>query len=550
MSSAPMTLWTVSPFGALAGHTAWRMLEETAERLSDKTAFVCGEDRISFGELRDSAVRLAAALSARGLGQGDRAAVYMVNSIELVIVFYALQRLGVVVAWINPRYREREASFILRDSGAKAAFVFEAWDGFRYADWLAGGAGGVAGLQTIVSARGGARASGGADPRVLSFERLLQDGAGAAPPAALVSPDDLCMLVYTSGTTGQPKGAMVGQSQAVRTARAYALGTEASEDDVFLGFLPMTHSYGCGAVLMQPVLLGATVVLMEEFSPRGALGLIESERVTLQPGAPAHYLLELKHLAERSWDLGSLRAGSVAGQIAPRGLLRRIHEEMGAYVYSFLGSSETGPSLMFPYGTELALRESSLGVPIPETAARVVDPVTGAEVPDGEPGELLLSGWHVMRGYWQRPEETTQSLRGGWLHTGDLAARDDTGCLRVLGRLTEWINRGGFKIIPSEIEALLADHPKIAEACAVPTPNPVLGESLCVCARLHDPGANLTLVEVREYLRNRVADFKLPDELVVVEDFPRLSGGLKVKRFGPGGVAEFAAGAKDRQSLR
>jgi acyl-CoA synthetase (AMP-forming)/AMP-acid ligase II len=526
------------------------MLAETAERLPGKTAFVCGQDRISFGELREAAVRVASGLSARGLGRGDRAAVYMVNSIELVIAFYALQRLGVVVAWINPRYRDKEALFILRDSGSKAAFVFETWDGFGYTDWLVGGAGAVPGLQTIVSARSRATASVGTDPRVLSFERLLHEGAGAPPPAAPVSPDDLCMLVYTSGTTGQPKGVMTGQSQAVRTARAYALGTDATEDDVFLGFLPMTHSYGCGAVLMQPVLLGATVVLMEEFSARAALDLIQRERVTLQPGAPAHYLLELKHLAEGSWDLGSLRAGSIAGQIAPPGLLRRAREEMGVYLYSFLGSSETGPSLMFPYGTELALRESSLGIPIPETAARVVDPVTGADVPDGEPGELLLSGWHVLRGYWQRPEETARSLRGGWLHTGDLVAREATGCLRVLGRLKEWINRGGFKIIPSEIEALLADHPKIAEVCAVPTPNSVLGESLCVCARLHDPGVNLTLVEVREYLRNRVADFKLPDELLVVEDFPRLSGGLKVKRFGVGGVAELAAGAQDRQTLR
>lgn len=549
MNMRPNTPWEAAPFGPLAGHTAWQMLAETAARLPGKTAFVCGEERLTFGALRSAAERLAVGLAARGLGQGDRAAIYLPNCLELVIAFYALQRLGVVVAWINPRYREREATFILRDSGAKCAVVCESWDGFRYADWLAGLGVAAPKLETIVSVGGNASPAGRPGPRTVPFEVLL-GGSDELPPPAPVSPDDLCMLVYTSGTTGEPKGAMIGQSQAVRTARAYTLGAAVTEDDVLLGFLPMTHSYGCGAILMQPVLLGATVVLMEEFSPREALRLIEREKVTVQPGAPAHYLLELKLLAEGGYDLGSLRAGSIAGQIAPPGLIRRIQDEMGAYVYSFLGSSETGPSLVFPYGTALELREAYLGAPIPETAARVVDPVTGDEQSPGQPGELLLSGWHVLRGYWAKPAETAQSIRDGWLHTGDLVARDESGYLRVLGRLKEWINRGGFKIIPSELEGLLAQHPKISEVCVVPTPNPVLGESLCVCARLHDGGPALTLAAVRDFLRGRVADFKLPDELVIVDDFPRLSGGLKVKRFGEGGVADLAAHATNRQTLR
>ncbi len=550
MDEVSRVRWSGSPFPSLAGHTAWRVVEESAQRLPHKAAFVCGEDRLSFAELRSSAVRLAAGLSALGLGRGDRAAIYMRNSLELVVAFYALQRLGAVVAWINPRYREKEASFILRDSGAKCVFAFESWGGFRYVEWLAGLGEAVPGLRTIVSAQGSGRVRSGARPRIVAFEGLAGAPAGVdllpAPPSA----DDLCMLVYTSGTTGKPKGATIGQSQAVRTARAYALGAAATEDDVFLGFLPMSHSYGCGAILMQPVLLGATAVLMEEFSARESLELIERKRVTVQPAAPAHYVLQLKHLAEERRDLESLRAGAVAGQIVPPGLLRRIQEEMGAYVHSFLGSSETGPSLMFPYGTDLALREAYVGLPLPDTAAKVVDPITGGDVPDGQPGELLLSGWHVTNGYWEKPEETARSLRGGWLHTGDLVARDPAGYLRVLGRLKEWINRGGFKILPSELEGLLAEHPKVAEVCVVPTPNAVLGESVCVCARLNDRAEPLTLAEIREFLRDRVADFKLPDELVVVEDFPRLSGGLKLKRFGAGGVTELAARAERRQRLR
>ncbi|HSH70879.1 MAG TPA: fatty acid--CoA ligase family protein, partial [Deferrisomatales bacterium] len=366
-----------------------------------------------------------------------------------------------------------------------------------------------------------------------------------------VGPDDLCMLLYTSGTTGQPKGAMIGQSQTVRAGMSYALVVDAQEDDVFLAFLSMGHSYGCGALLVQPVVLGATAVIMETFRPKEAFRLIQEERVTLQPGAPAHYLMELSSPDRQNYDLSSLRAGMIAGQIAPAGLIRRVEEEMGVYISSFLGSSEVGPgnSILLPYGSSLEDRESSIGKPIPGTQIKIIDPVSGVELPDGETGELLLSGWHVMRGYWHKPEETQRQVKDGWMHTGDLAARDERGNVRILGRLKEWINRGGFKILPSELEALLVHHPDVAEACVVNTPNPVLGESICACLKLKDGTKTLALNDVREYLADKVAKFKLPDELVIFEEFPRMPGGLKVNRFGGGGVIDLAKIDPKKQTL-
>jgi fatty-acyl-CoA synthase len=208
-----------------------------------------------------------------------------------------------------------------------------------------------------------------------------------------------------------------------------------------------------------------------------------------------------------------------------------------------------GNSILLPYGSSIEDRETSIGKPIPGTQIKIVDPVTAKELPDGEAGELLLSGWHVMQGYWDKPEETRNQLKDGWLHTGDLAARDERGNVRILGRLKEWINRGGFKIIPSELEALLVDHPNVAEACVVNTPNPILGESICACVKLNDPTSALTLDDVREFLDGKVAKFKLPDELVVMEDFPRMPGGLKVNRFGSGGMIELAESDPKKQTL-
>jgi acyl-CoA synthetase (AMP-forming)/AMP-acid ligase II len=543
MASSATPRWKHPAVDDRPPHTLWEGLQQTAERFPEKTAVVEGPRRRSYRETLANTVRLAQGAAALGLRKGDVAAIYMRNCIEFIEIFYALQKLGVVVAWINPIYREREAAFILRDSGARWVFVCEQWQGRNFIDSLREVAEELPDLETIVAVSATAEPLSSSYHRVLPLDRLFAaEGAGPSPPAA--QPDDLSMLTYTSGTTGRPKGAMSTQAQVVQMGRTYRLGVDARAEDVFLGVLPMSHSYGCGAVLVQPLLLGARLVLMDEFSAESALRAIECEQVTLQYGAPAHYLLELKTLAQGHYEIGSLRAGLIAGQVAPSGLIQRVQEEMGVTIASFLGSSETGPSIMFPYGTPMEQREHQIGIPVPGTQARV------AATAPGEPGELLLSGWHVMKGYWNNPVETENQLRGGWLHTGDLVVQNDDGCYQILGRLKEWINRGGFKIIPSEIEALVVQHPSVMEACVVGTPNPVLGESICVCLKLHEGAPPLDLEALRAFVRGQVADFKLPDELLVCEEFPRLSGGIKLKRFGAGGVVEIATRATDKQTLR
>ena len=362
---------------------------------------------------------------------------------------------------------------------------------------------------------------------------------------------DLAMLLYTSGTTGKPKGAMITHFASVRAGWEYSLGVNASSEDIFIGFLPMSHSYGCGAILIQPILLQATVVLMDKFEVEKTFQLIEQEKVTLQLGAPPHYIMELNHEKRTDYDLSSLRAGMIAGMIAPEGLIRQVEKEMEVYLTSFWGASEVGPGLgtMCPYPSPLEIREKYIGLPVADTRMRVVDPETRRELEDGEIGELTLTGWHVMQGYWKNPAETQNQIIDGWLHMGDLASKEQNGYMKIHGRIKDLINRGGYNIYPYELECMLVEHPKIEQVCIVATPNPVLGESVCACV-IPRPGERVTLEEIREVMKDQIAPHKLPDELCIMEDFPKLSGGVKIKKFGQGGLAELAEKDEQRQRIR
>jgi acyl-CoA synthetase (AMP-forming)/AMP-acid ligase II len=522
------------------------VLKRRAERFPRKTAIVDGERRVSFRELEAMACALASTLQEMGYQKGDRVAVYMKNSLELITAFYALQKLGIIVAWANPNYRIAEARFILKDSQAKGVFLFREWEGYDYLTALLE-------MRTELPSLDGIFVVGdGEGEGVFPFDELLERGYGKSPSAPVMNAErDLSMLIYTSGTTGRPKGAMITHMQAVRAAWQYSLGVNAGPEDIFIGFLPMTHSYGCGAVLIQPVLLGSTLAVMDKFEPRRCFDLMARERVTLQLGAPAHYILELSHPERPDYDLSCLRAGLIAGQIAPEGLISRVQDEMGIYITSFWGASEVGPGLgiICPYPSPIEIREKYIGLPISGTQVRVVDPATREELPDGQIGELTLSGWHVMKGYWNNPEETTRQVVDGWLFMGDLVSRESNGYIRIYGRTKDLINRGGFKVYAYELEMLLADHPKVQEICVVATPNPVLGESICACI-VPRKGKSPTLAEIRSFLGEKIAPYKLPDELCIMQYFPRLSGGVKINKFGKGGIREIALMDESRERHR
>jgi len=522
------------------------MLARSCSSVPEKIAVVDGDRRISYKDLNEMVCRLACSLSDLGLKKGDRVAVYMKNSIELIVIFYALEILGVIVAWVNPNYRKSEAEFIIRNSGAKAIAVFREWEGYDYLTAIQELRQHLPDLQKIILI-GEGKGEG-----VYLFKDLLGKGRKSSLPSVEIRPEeDLAMLIYTSGTTGRPKGAMITHYQAVRAGWQYSLGVDAGPDDIFLGVLPMSHSYGCGALLIQPFLLQSTLVLMDKFTPERAFSLIEKEKVTLQPAAPAHYIMELKHPSLKKYDLTSLRAGMIAGQVAPEGLITQVEKDMGVYLTSFWGASEVGPGLgiICPYPSPLEIRELYIGKPIENTWAKVVDPETREELPEGEIGELALSGWHVMKGYWQNPEETRKQIINGWLYMGDLVSKEKGNYFRIYGRTKDLINRGGYKIYPIELESILTEHPDIKEVCIVATPNPVLGESICACV-VPKLGHKVSLQSLRDFLKDKVAPHKLPDELCVMDSFPKLSGGVKLNKFGKGGIAEYARSDGKRERYR
>jgi len=523
-----------------------KALEEAASLVPYKVAIVEGENRRTFKELDAMANALAASLQELGLRKGDRIAIYMKSSIEFVVSFYAIEKLGGIVAWVNPNYRKTEAEFILRNSEAKGIVIFKEWEGYDYLDAV------LKMKENLPSLEFTLLVGEGEGENLWRFNDLLNRGYGKSfSPPVIQSQEDLAMLIYTSGTTGRPKGAMITHFQAVNGGLRYSLGVQATSEDVFIGILPMSHSYGCGSTLILPTLLRSTLVLMDKFDAEKAFQLIEKERITLQLAAPAHYILELNHPRRSHYDLSSLRAGLIAGQIAPEGLLTRVQKEMGIYLTSFWGASEVGPGLgiICPYPSPLEIRESYIGKPIEGTMVRVADPETRKEVPDGQMGELTLKGWHVLKGYWNNPEETRKQVIDGWLHMGDLVSREKEGYLKIYGRTKDLINRGGYKVYPYELESLITDLPKVQDVCVVATPNPILGESICACV-IPRTGQTLTLKDLRDFLHGKIAPHKLPDELCIMKEFPRLSGGIKLNKFGRGGLAELAQKDLNREKYR
>ena len=521
-------------------------LERSAEIVPHKVCVFYKDDHLTYNDLNQQSNALAASLQRMGIEKGDRVSMYMSSCPQFYIIFYALQKIGAIVAWANPAYKSQELRFILSNSQAKAVFVQK---GGADSDNLAI----VQSLQsnlpdlTYIIALGAGRGD-----EVILFEDVLLSGRTKEyVKPAIDTYQDLSMLIYTSGTTGVPKGSMITHYQAVRGGYSYVYGVDATMDDIFAGILPMSHSFGCGSTLIQPILIQASVILFEKFDPEEVFKAIETDKITLQHGSPTHYILEINHPNVDKYDLSSLRAGYLAGQICPEEIIQ-WGEERHIYLASFWGNSEIGPvaGTATPLNTPVEIRKKCVGKPILGTEAKAINPETGEEVGVGETGELMVRGPHVLKGYWNNKEETEKQLeKDGWLHTGDLVSIDENGFIRIYGRSKDLINRGGLKIYPSEIESLILQHPAVSQVCVVGTPNPVLGENICACV-IPKEGVTVSLIEMRDFLKNKVAKHKLPDELFIVSDFPKLAGGVKINKYGPGGVQEIAASNNSKERIR
>jgi long-chain acyl-CoA synthetase len=466
------------------------------------------ELELTYAELDERSARLAAALRRRGLKQGDRVGVMLPNVLEFPIAYYGVLRAGGVVVPMNVLLKQREIAFYLEDSGAK---LLLAWHGFGE------------------EAREGAAAAGAEliDVESQSFAELLGD---QEPETELADTgeDDTAVILYTSGTTGKPKGAELTHFNLSRNAEIASETTcEVKRGDVVLGSLPLFHSFGQTVSMNASLRVGATLTLLPKFDPGEALEIMQSEGVTHFYGVPTMYGALLHHPGREGFDTSSLRICITGGASMPVEVLHGFEEAFGCELLEGYGLSETSPVACSTHpGRER--KPGSIGTPLREVEMKVVDE-NDNEVPQGEVGEIVIRGHNVMKGYWQRPDATEEAMRGGWFHSGDMARVDEDGYFFIVDRKKDLIIRGGYNVYPREVEEVLYEHPKIREAAVLGVPHDQWGEEIGAAVVLHE-GEELSPEEVSGYVKERIAAYKYPRLVWFMDDLPKGPTGKILKR--------------------
>lgn len=485
------------------------LLKNTAERFHGRESIVCGSERITWGELDRKVTKLAHELIRLGIRSGDHVGIALRNSSEFVIAFYAIARAGAVMVPINPFFSKGESGYIVAQSEVKLVFCGErgCFPALRKE---------IPTLRLLVSV-------GFEDQEFISYTALMEGGIPEEPLDGEPS-DDLFAILFTSGTTGRPKGAMLTHENVLYPTIAAAKGMECTEEDVFLIPNPLFHIFGVTFIL-RAACCGGKLVLMEKYSVTRALELIQEERVTVHPGVPTMFTLELNHPDFRSFDLSSLRTGEMAAAPCPVEVVQRIRKDMNCNVLIAYGSTETAATLTTTsFDDSDELRAETVGRPIPSVHLKVVDD-NRQKCQTGEVGELVCKGPGVTKGYFKMPEETAKSIdHDGWFHTGDLATIDENGYVRIVGRKKELIIRGGFNVYPRELEETLYEHPAVVQAAIIGLPDKIYGEITCACVVLKE-GEKVSEESLLDYMRERFVKYKVPDQILILEDLPATPSG-------------------------
>jgi long-chain acyl-CoA synthetase len=484
------------------------ILTASAARDAPAPAIRLGERTLAYGDLDDRSARLATLLLEHGLERGDRVGVMLPNVPEFPIAYYGVLRAGGIVVPMNVLLKRREIAFYLEDSEAKLVL---AWHGF------------------LGEAAAGA-ADAGAELIAVEPEAFAATLDGLEPEGAMATVDDedTAVILYTSGTTGKPKGAELSHLNLARNADVSArTNTTVGEGDIVLGALPLFHSFGQTVSMNASVLVGACLTLVPKFDPGEALATMARDGVTHFYGVPTMYGALLHHPGREDYDLSALRVCMTGGSSMPVEVLRGFEDAFGAIVLEGYGLSETSPVASCNH-PDRETKPGSIGTPIEGVEMRVVD-AEDAEVPQGEVGEIVIRGHNIMKGYWGRPDATAEAMRGGWFHSGDLGKVDEDGYFYVVDRKKDMIIRGGYNVYPREVEELLYEHPAIREAAVVGVPHPEWGEEVGAAVVL-EPGEEAAPEEISAWVRERIAAYKYPRVVWFVEELPKGPTGKIVKR--------------------
>lgn len=487
-----------------------RHVERGAREFGERPALLFEGQTFTYASLDELAGRSARLLAELGIGQGDRVALFLPNIAEFVIAYLAILKLGGIAVSVNARLRRDEVGFVLADSGARAIITTR-----DLRDQVPAAA---------LSAPGYIFIAEGEPGDDLPWQ-ALRARVAAGMAAVELDPATPAVIVYTSGTTGTPKGATLSHGNVVFTMQAKQRYLKLQPDDRLLLFLPLFHCFGQNAILNAGLQAGATVVLQRRFELDSAVAALQDQAISVFCAIPGVFLVLLDKVTPAL--LRPVRYWMSAAANLPLEIEARWQEQIGTPIHQGYGLTETSP--FASYNHLERYKPGSIGTPIDQVQMKVVDVEDGRDLDDFTPGEVLIRGPNVMLGYWNRPAETAEALRGGWFHSGDIGYRDDEGYFFLVDRLKDMINVGGLKVYPAEVENVLYRHPGVGECAVYAAPDPLLGERV----KAHivpKPDNTATPEAIIAFCRSQIADYKTPAVVEFVASIPKNPTGKILKR--------------------
>ncbi len=507
------------------------LLESSARERPDHIAVIFNETKLSYATVNAAANKVANGLAAMGINPGDKVALSCLNLPYFPIIYYGILKTGAVVVPLNVLLSQREITYHLIDSDAKAYFCFEGTqqlpmcgiglESFRKADLCD---------QFIIMT---------ADPKApapIDGIRTLSDMISNQPstfPTVQTNPDDTAVILYTSGTTGQPKGAELSHLNMVLNARLSDTMYVAHVDDVHLVSLPLFHSYAQTMQMNAGFYNCAAITLLPRFDPDAALSIMQRDNVTFFQGVPTMYVALLDHLKTGKYDIEkiskTLRYCLCGGSAMPVEIMKAFEEKFGVKIYEGYGLTETSPAAVSSLRRiNREYKHGSVGLPLWGVEVRIVDD-EDKDVMQGEPGEITIRGHNVMKGYYKKPSEQKDAFRNGWLRTGDIGRFDEEGYIYIIDRVKDMIIRGGFNVYPREIEEVLISHPDVTLAAVIGIPNERYGEEIRAYI-VKRKGAQTTEEEIKSWAKANMAAYKYPREVIFRDDLPISATGKILKK--------------------
>ena len=504
------------------------VLARAVEQFGDREALVDERARLTFSELADAAGRAGRALIASGIEAGDRVSIWAPNTTEWAVAALGVYAAGAVVVPLNTRFKAAEAAYILERADVRMLFTVTDFLATNYVELL-DSVDRPPKLQEVVVLRG-APAAG-----TTTWEDLLARADGVEPAAlearsAALDGDDLSDVLFTSGTTGKPKGAMLTHSAGIRAYSAWSNVVGLREGDRYLIVNPFFHAFGLKAGILASILSGATIVPHSVFDVDTVMQRVVEEQISMLPGPPTVYQSILDHPRSAEFDMSSLRLAVTGAAAVPVEMINRMRAELGfETIVTGYGLTEcTGIATMCRHDDDPVIISTTCGRAIPGVEVQVVDDKGGA-LAAGEPGEVVVRGYNVMRGFIHDPEATAEAIDAdGWMHTGDIGVMDEAGNLRITDRMKDMFIVGGFNAYPAEIEGMMLEHPALSQVAVVGVPDDRMGEVGLAYVVLR-PGAELAVDELVVWCRDRMANYKVPRRVELVTELPLNASGKVLK---------------------